>query len=498
MLCTGHREERVHIAGGHVAGCGVMLAPDRAKSAPVRRGLLRDEVDTDVGAVSQRGALGPLRPHPDMLETLRAVLVGMGFESTAHQPPEPASRTGRPVRFAARRVGSEAAVALEQLGCGCRSVAFTCGGSGHGWAREGCRDACQTSLSAAATDIMAHRNRSPGLSDGVETRYAKRCWLPTALWEPCPFFNSSTHVAALLDVRVWMLANSTPDEGRRGRADDQGPLIGCGKLVAVPEDALTAQRDTPQQSSPADRDRLGRYSKRVEPAILVLAVASVPFFLLEDRFWLAAAAGWAVVAVFFVDLVVRVVLTDGSRREYLVRHWYDVAIVVLSVLPVARPLRALRAVGLLRGVRVFVAAHKMSVLLSRGWQGLHGKSLIVSSVVLSVVALVTVREAENAAGSGIDSWEAVLWWAAATVTTVGYGDLSPVTTSARVAAGVLMVCGVSLFGLLTANLSARFLQKDALLAYDQMAAMIEARGTCPNCGHGGVSAADVAADGGVS
>ena len=313
-----------------------------------------------------------------------------------------------------------------------------------------------------------------------------------------PLFNSSTHVAVLLDVRVWMLANSTPDEGRRGRADDQGPLIGCGKLVAVPEDALTAQQDTPQQSSPADRDRLGRYSKRVEPAILVLAVASVPFFLLEDRFWLAAAAGWAVVAVFFVDLVVRVVLTDGSRREYLVRHWYDVAIVVLSVLPVARPLRALRAVGLLRGVRVFVAAHKMSVLLSRGWQGLHGKSLIVSSVVLSVVALVTVREAENAAGSGIDSWEAVLWWAAATVTTVGYGDLSPVTTSARVAAGVLMVCGVSLFGLLTANLSARFLQKDALLAYDQMAAMIEARGTCPNCGHGGVGAADVAADGGVS
>ena len=110
----------------------------------------------------------------------------------------------------------------------------------------------------------------------------------------------------------------------------------------------------------------------------------------------------------------------------------------------------------------------------------------------------SLREAENAAGSGIDSWEAVLWWAAATVTTVGYGDLSPVTTSARVAAGVLMVCGVSLFGLLTANLSSRFLQKDALLAYDQMAAMIETRGACPNCGHGGASAADVAAGDGVS
>ena len=92
-------------------------------------------------------------------------------------------------------------------------------------------------------------------------------------------------------------------------------------------------------------------------------------------------------------------------------------------------------------------------------------------------------EAEHAAGGSIDSLEDTLWWAAATVTTVGYGDLSPGTTAARAAAVVLMVCGVSLFGLLTANVSARFLKNDALLAYDQMAELLGASRSCPNCGH---------------
>ena len=230
-------------------------------------------------------------------------------------------------------------------------------------------------------------------------------------------------------------------------------------------------------------DRLQRYSRWAEPVMLLLAIASVPLFLLEHRYWLAAAAGWLVVAVFTVDLVTRVVLVDGSRRRYLIDHWYDVAIVVLSLLPLARPLRALRALPLLRGARAFIAAHKAASSLTRGWKGLHGKALIVSSAALSAVAVLAVYEAEHAAGGSINTLENALWWAAATVTTVGYGDLSPDTTAARVAAVVLMVCGVSLFGLLTANVSAKFLKNDALLAYEQLASLVNADQPCPNCGH---------------
>ena len=46
-----------------------------------------------------------------------------------------------------------------------------------------------------------------------------------------------------------------------------------------------------------------------------------------------------------------------------------------------------------------------------------------------------------------------------------------------------MFCGVSLFGLLTANVSAKFLKNDALLAYEQLAELVDAGQPCPNCGH---------------
>ena len=148
--------------------------------------------------------------------------------------------------------------------------------------------------------------------------------------------------------------------------------------------------ESPPSGPRLEPGRLGRYTKRAEPIVLALAIASVPLFLLENRYWLAAAAGWVVVAVFFADLVIRVALVDGSRRKYLVRHWYDVAIVLLSLLPLARPLRALRALPLLRGLRAFVAAHKAATTLTRGWRSLHGKALIVSSVALSAVAVLAV------------------------------------------------------------------------------------------------------------
>lgn len=216
--------------------------------------------------------------------------------------------------------------------------------------------------------------------------------------------------------------------------------------------------------------------------MLVLAVASVPLFLLESRHELLMLAGWTIVGVFAVDLAVRLWLNQGSSWAYLRRHWFDAAIVVLSVLPFLRPLRALRALQVLRGARGLIAVHKAATMLDRNVRSLRGKGLILSCTALSAAAVFTVYMRESEAESEIDSIADALWWAAATVTTVGYGDLSPETGTARVAAFVLMVCGVSLFGLITANVSAKFLKDDALLAYEQMVELVGGR-ECPHCGY---------------
>jgi voltage-gated potassium channel len=148
-------------------------------------------------------------------------------------------------------------------------------------------------------------------------------------------------------------------------------------------------------------------------------------------------------ALFAVDLVVRVALAD-RRFRYLLTHPIDVLSVVL---PMLRPLRVLR---------VFTAGQ---VLFRRG-AGLarSGQAVVLAAGLLVFIGGLAALDAERgAAEASITSFGDALWWAMTTVTTVGYGDLYPVTTLGRLVAVSLMVVGVSLVGLVTATVAGWFL-----------------------------------------
>ena len=51
-----------------------------------------------------------------------------------------------------------------------------------------------------------------------------------------------------------------------------------------------------------------------------------------------------------------------------------------------------------------------------------------------------------------------IWWALVTITTVGYGEITPVTTLGRVVASSLMLLGLGLIATITAIVSAKFIQ----------------------------------------
>jgi voltage-gated potassium channel len=78
-------------------------------------------------------------------------------------------------------------------------------------------------------------------------------------------------------------------------------------------------------------------------------------------------------------------------------------------------------------------------------------------LVIACAAAITLFE-RHQADSNIRNFGDGLWWAATTVTTVGYGDRFPVTTEGRAIATFLMLLGISLFSFITANVAA-FLSK---------------------------------------
>ena len=58
----------------------------------------------------------------------------------------------------------------------------------------------------------------------------------------------------------------------------------------------------------------------------------------------------------------------------------------------------------------------------------------------------------------VETFSDGIWWALVTITTVGYGDITPLTTLGRVVAGLLMLLGLGLIATITAIVSAKFIQ----------------------------------------
>jgi voltage-gated potassium channel len=87
--------------------------------------------------------------------------------------------------------------------------------------------------------------------------------------------------------------------------------------------------------------------------------------------------------------------------------------------------------------------------------------LLVSAVtlilVLTVAGVVLIVERGNPHAT-ITSYPDALWWALSTVTTVGYGDIYPVTSGGRLAGLLLMLAGIALAGIITAAVAAWFVQ----------------------------------------
>ncbi len=153
--------------------------------------------------------------------------------------------------------------------------------------------------------------------------------------------------------------------------------------------------------------------------------------------------------VFAVDYVARLILT-GNRRQWFFRNLLSLLVVVL---PILRPLRLIRLLTL------------FTVFQRAAGTALRGRVVIyaaASTVLLVFVASLAVLDAERyAPGADITTFGAAVWWACVTVTTVGYGDLSPVTFEGRCVAVAMMVCGIALLGTITATIASWLVERVA-------------------------------------
>jgi voltage-gated potassium channel len=90
----------------------------------------------------------------------------------------------------------------------------------------------------------------------------------------------------------------------------------------------------------------------------------------------------------------------------------------------------------------------------------HVDFILVYGVGLVIIAATVVASVEGGEGAYIQSFPDALWWAVVTITTVGYGDVVPITAAGRAVAIILMIGGIAFFSGVTANLASFLVKGD--------------------------------------
>ncbi|HJZ72035.1 MAG TPA: ion channel [Vicinamibacterales bacterium] len=231
------------------------------------------------------------------------------------------------------------------------------------------------------------------------------------------------------------------------------------------------------------RTRFDRFVAVSELPIAFLAVLVAPTLVVEGHARTAAvrdlahAVNWMIWLTFCGAYTVKAVLTP-DRRRHARTLWLDLLIVVLSMpVPLTGPFewapaRLVVLMRFLRGAAVAAIGLRMRSHILRP-NRLHYAFVMTAAIVgLGALGIFSVEHGIN---PRIGSFGDAVWWSIVTATTVGYGDVSPVTPEGRFIAVGLMLLGIAFIGVFTATVSSFFFDQGRVGQVEERLARIEAK-----------------------
>lgn len=192
--------------------------------------------------------------------------------------------------------------------------------------------------------------------------------------------------------------------------------------------------------------------RRILDGLLLLATLAA----IGISFW-EEAPEWASLSILalFVTLFFTRCWYSDHRVQYLKSNWLDLALVVLLSSPLLRLFVVFRVAGLAPVLRLgtLLRANRerlMKLVVLSGESFPVAMSLIFGIVFIFGASAYLLEHGHNPGFGDISDG---LWWAFVTLTTVGYGDLYPMTSGGRIVAVFTMLFGIAIYSLMIANLT---------------------------------------------
>lgn len=222
-------------------------------------------------------------------------------------------------------------------------------------------------------------------------------------------------------------------------------------------------------------------------ALMIAIALSVAVVMLDSVQSISAvhhtsllAAEWAFTILFTIEYLLRL-WCAGNRREYAFSFFGIVDLLAIlptwlaAVLPygpfllVIRILRILRIFRILKLVQFMGEASTLGAALRASR---HKITVFVFSVLTVVVVIGAVMFIVEGPEAGFTSIPESMYWAIVTMTTVGYGDITPMTPLGKFLATALMILGYGIIAVPTGIVTVEL----------QRSASPQDGRTCPSCG----------------
>jgi len=215
-----------------------------------------------------------------------------------------------------------------------------------------------------------------------------------------------------------------------------------------------------------DRHRLG---KLFDEGLIVVILASVAVVMLDSVVWVQERYAswlhlfeWVFTVLFTIEYAARLASVQSKRRYAL--SFFGI-VDLLSIVPTYVSLflpgaQMLSAIRLLRVLRVFRVLKLVRYL---GEADMLGRALVASryriavfliAVLTTVVILGSFMYLIEGPAAGFTSIPVSVYWAVVTLTTVGFGDITPMTAFGQFMAAMIMLLGYSLIAVPTGIVSA--------------------------------------------